>query len=146
MRVFYGFLIIMVAVGLFLLPVTSATYDFRTDVAENEFRYETAGGTVANVTLLKALYDDDISTVTVTSDDTDDVPAVVAYHTSSRILDISGLDTATNRTLMVSYDFDALSASAALSNFIDYVPWIWLIMLVCFPVAAIVYLIFGMKR
>lgn len=147
MKVFYGFLIIMVAVGLFLLPVTSAVYDFRTDLKEDTFRYETGAGVLTgNVTLLKAVYDNDFSTISVTSDDSDDVPVLVEYHTTNRVLDISGLAASTNRTLTVSYDVDALSASGALSGFMDKVPWIWMIMVVCFPIAAIVYLIFGMKR
>ena len=147
MRIFYGFLVIMVSIGLFLLPVTDAAYDFRTDVKEDTFRVGTgAGVTSGNVTLVKEVYNDDSSTISITSDDSDDIPVLVAYHPTTRLLDLSGLAISSNRTLTVSYDVDALGASTALSNFIDKVPWIWLICLICFPIAAIVYIIFGMRK
>lgn len=146
LKIFYGFLVIMVSVGLFLLPVTSAAYDFRTDLKEDTFRVQTgAGVSTGNVTLVKALYLNDTSTIDVTSDDADDTPTVVAYNSTTRKLDLSGFAESSNRTIAVSYDVDALGASSALSNFIDKVPWIWLIALVCFPIAAIVYIIFGMR-
>jgi hypothetical protein len=137
----------LVGAILWMLPVTQGVYDFRTDVKEDEFRYETgAGVTVANVTLLKELFDDDQSTVDVISDDTDDTPVVVSYHSATRLLDISGLAQSTNRTLSVSYDFDALSASGALSMLVDRVSWIWLACIIVFPPAAIVAMLISGRK
>jgi hypothetical protein len=138
LKIFYAFLIVMTGVILFLLPVTDAVYSFRTDVKLDEFRIETDGATTtANVTLLKSVFDNDTSTISITSDAYVDAPVFIAYDSTTRKTDIAGLLISTNRTLTVAYDYDALSASTALSNFIDKVGWVWLIVLVIFPVAAI---------
>jgi hypothetical protein len=147
LKIFYGFLVIMVSVGLFLLPVTAAAYDFRTDIKEDTCRIMTGVGvSTGNVTLIKAIYLNDPSTVSLTSDDSDDLPVVVSYNSTNRLLALSGFAESANRTVTVSYDVDSLGSSSALANFIDKVPWIWLIALVCFPIAAIVYIIFGMRN
>lgn len=138
MKIFYAFLVVLTAVILFLLPITDAIYSFRTDVKRDEFRIETDGvTTTANVTLLKSVYDADTSTISITSDVYLDVPAFVAYNATTRKTDIAGLVISTNRTLTVAYDYDALTASGALANFIDKVSWIWLVVIVVFPAAAI---------
>lgn len=120
-----------------MLPITEGVYDFRTDVKEDLFFYETAGGTTANVTLIKEIYDDDISTVSILSDDGDDIPTATSYDPATRTLGISGLDTATNRTLAISYDVDALGLSTAMTVFIDRISWIWLLCVIAFAPAAI---------
>lgn len=138
-KIFYCFLIVMVAAVLWLLPVTPGIYSFRTDVKEDEFYITTGGGVITgNVTLNKALYDDDVSTISFSSNCTTDNPQVVEYHTTNRVLDVTGLTESEVRVLTVNYDFDALSSSDAISNFMDKLSWIWLLVIAIFPVAGIV--------
>jgi len=139
MKIFYGFLIIVTVSILFMLPITEAIYDFRTDVRDDNFYgIETGVGVVtANVTLHTSLYDDDTDTIGILSNETDDIPAFSTYDTATRELEVGGLAASGNRTLTVSYDIDALSASTAVSNFMNVVSWIWFILLAAFPAAAI---------
>jgi predicted transcriptional regulator len=121
-------------------------YDYRTDVREDEFAVSTGGAeTTGNVTLIKAVYDDDTQTIAITSDDADDTPAYSDYDTTTRELEVSGLAVSTNRTLTVAYDIDALSASAAISTLMDYLSWIWFILLAGFPAAAIAAVFMGRR-
>lgn len=138
MRIFYSFLIIAATAVLLLLPITEGVYDFRTDLAQDDFRLETDGATTtANLTLIDEVYDDDVTTVDCTSDNSDDIPVVEGYHSGTRVVDISGLATSENRTLSVTYDIDALGASGAISTFLDQLGWVWLLLVIAFPAAAI---------
>lgn len=138
MKVFYSFLIIFALAVLFMLPITQGVYAFRTDVKEDTFRYPTAvGETTANVTLLKEVYDDDVTTVSVLSDIATDVPVIEGYTAGTRLLDISGLAANATRTLSVSYDYDALNASGAFDIFLSRLSWIWLLCVIGFAPAAL---------
>jgi hypothetical protein len=147
MGIFNGFLIILVAVLLFMLPFTGAIYDFRTEVEEDTFNYATAANvTTGNVTLQEEVYDDDTDTIGISSDLTGDVPLFSAYNTTTRLLDMTGLLESSNRTLTVEYDTNALSDNAALDTLLSWVPYIW-IMLVCgLPIAALYVYIRGRTR
>lgn len=121
-----------------MLPITEGIYDFRTDVKDDTFYIVTgAGDTTANVTLLKEVYDDDVSTISVTSDFSGDIPTLVDYHTATRVTDINGLLISANRTLTVEYDYDALNPSGAIEVFLDRLAWIWMICVIAFAPAAI---------
>ena len=138
MRIFQGFLIVMVSVVLFMLPVTRAIYNFRTDLREDSFNYETGGAeTTANVSLHDPIYDDDTDTVSILSDLATDIPLFSAYNTTTRLLDMTGLTVASNRTLRVFYDINALIDNDALSTLMDWLPYIWLILICVMPMAGI---------
>lgn len=144
MRIFTGFLIILVSVLLFLLPITGAIYDFRTDVEEDTFNWATnATLTTANVVLQEPVYDDDTDTIEISSDIAGDAPAFSAYNTTTRVLDITGLAVSENRTLTVEYDTNALSDNAALDTLLGWVPYIWLMMVCGLPIAALYIIIRG---
>ena len=146
MRIFYAFLIIVTAAMLWMLPITDSIYDFRTDLQEDTFASDTAVGvTTANVTLSKVLYDSDNQTIDILSSLSDDAPAFSSYNVTSRLLGISGLSANTTRVLTVTYDVDALSASNAISNFLDVVPWMWLMCLAVFAPAALVSMFVGRR-
>ncbi len=139
MRIFNGFLILFTAVFLWLLPITTAIYDFRTDVRTDSFAHETLlGETTANVTLTKPVYDSDTNTIDILSSISTDSPAYASYNGTSRLLGIDGLVASENRTLTVSYDIDALEASDAINTLMDNLPYIWLICIAVFAPAALV--------
>jgi len=144
MRIFSAFLVIVTAAILFMLPLTSGVYDFRTDLNEDTFNYETGGAeTTANVTLDKAVYDDDTDTITILSDLSTDSPLFSTYNTSTRLLDITGLTVSENRTLTVAYDVDALEGSDAINTIVGRLPWIWLLVIIAFSPAALVAIFTG---
>jgi len=138
MRIFYAFLIVVVSAILFMLPVTEAIYDYRTDLRTDTFSTTTAAAvTSANVTLLTGLYDSDISTIDIDSDDSTDDPLANTYNATSRVLNVTGLTAATTRTLDITYDIDALEGSDAIGKIADIVPFVWMILIIAFPPAAL---------
>lgn len=138
MRIFYVFLIILVAVILWMLPITSAIYDFRTDLRTDTFSTSTAvGTTTANETLLEALYNDDLGSIDIDSDDATDIPLPNSYNSTSQVLNITGLTENTTRTLEVAYDVDALEGANAVDTLLDLVPYLWILIIAVFPMAAI---------
>jgi hypothetical protein len=137
-RIFYSFLVVFSVAILFMLPIGDGIYDFRTDVKEDKFNVTTGGATTtANVTLYKSVYNADSSTIAITSDAFADIPVLVAYNSTTRKTDISGLAISTSRTLTVSYDYDALNASGAITVLLDKLQWIWLICVIAFAPAAL---------
>jgi len=133
MRVFYSFLIIFGAVFLWLLPITTAIYDFRTDLREDSFAVETPGAnTTANMTLTKPVYDNDTNTIDLLSSLATDTPTYASYNGTSRLLGVSGLTASENRTMTVTYDIDALVANPSISTLMDVLPFIWLICIAVF--------------
>ena len=140
MRIFYAFLVIVVASILFMLPLTTAIYDFRTDLREDTFDTDTGGSvTTANVTLGKPIYDNDTQTIDILSDLATDVPAYTdsSYNVTSRKTGIEGLTANTTRILTVSYDIDALEGSDAINTVMDIIPFIWLLVIIAFPMMAL---------
>lgn len=139
MRIFYSLLLMVSAVVLFFLPVTAAIYDFRTDVKEDKIIASTGvGEATANVTLFKTIYNADTSTLSIYSNNSTDTPLFSAYNAATKTLLISGLTANTTRTLTISYDYDVLAASTALSNFLDKLSWIWMVCVIGFVPAALV--------
>jgi len=120
-----------------MLPVDQAIYDFRTRLFEDPYYYTTGDIVTANVTLSKVVYDNDQSTIDILSDEAFDTPTLSAYNTTTRALIIAGLSGNETRTLTVFYDIDSLGASDAINNFLDIVPYIWMLLIVLLPAAGI---------
>lgn len=129
----------VVAVFLWILPITGSTYAFRTDLREDNFTVETLSGvTTGNVTLFDEVYDDDTSTISITSGDSDDSPLYTSYDTTTRLLAFSGLAESTNRTVTVTYDVDALAGNNVFHTLMDQAPWLYILMVVVLPIGALV--------
>lgn len=144
MRIFWSFLIIFCAVVLWMLPFTSATYAFLTDVREDVFRYDTAvGQTAANVTLLKPVYDDDTTTISLLSSISTDLPVMTSYNVTSRLLQMNGLTDNTTRSLYVTYDIKAQEVNTAINTLINTTPLIWLLCIIVLPIAGIAAIFMG---
>lgn len=138
MRIFYAFIVIVIAVLSWLLPITDSVYDFRTDQRTDDFTVETAVATItANVTLLKFIYGDDTQTLSLTSSLATDMPTFVSYNTTTRAVAMSGLTANTTRLISASYDVDALNGSAAINTLANYIPFIWMLCIVGLPMAAL---------
>jgi len=138
MRIFYAFLIVVLGAILFMLPVDKAVYDFRTMVRTDTFTTDTAVGvTSSNETLLDDLYDCDLGSVEVNSDEATDTPVATTINCTNRVINIGGLTANASRTLLITYDVDSLGGSGAIDGLLDRVPWIWLLMTIAFAPAAI---------
>lgn len=145
MKVFYSFLILITCALLLFVDVPQGVYDYRTKVHSDTFNYVStgAGETTANVTIIKALYDDDTSTFSVSSNTSSDIPVFSSYNAATRDLKIAGLGANITRTLYVDYDVTALSGLIALDTFMDLAPYFWYILLFCFMASAIAYMWVG---
>ena len=128
----------MVSAILFMLPLTDAIYDFRTDLRTDTFSTLTAVGVEsANETLLDDLYGGDTGSVDIDSDDATDNPLASSYNSTNQVLNIIGLTADTTRTLDITYAFDALQGSDAINNLVGRIPWIWMLVIIAFGPAAL---------
>jgi hypothetical protein len=137
LKIFQSFLVLFAVTILFLLPISQSVYAFRTD-QKTDTSYQAVAGTSANVTLAKALYNSDPSTIRLSSSLNTDLPALVSYNATNRVIQVSGLTYNTTRTLSILYDYDALGSSTALNVFLDKLPWFWLLCIIGFIPAAII--------
>lgn len=137
-RIFSSFLILVTAALLWLVPITDLIYGFQTDSRTDSFNVTTGvGATTANCVLVKEVYDDDTSTIVITSDLSTDVPVFTSYNGTSRLTEFSGLTASSTRTIDITYDTDALNASSAWEGVLDRASLIWMVMIVAFPAAAL---------
>lgn len=138
MRIFTAFLVLVVSAILWLLPIADGVYDFKTNVRADTFVYPTGVGvTTANVTLHKAIYDNDTHTIDLLSDTATDVPLFSAYNIPSRTLLLTGLSANTTRTLSVSYDVYALTGGGAIDTLVSRLDFIWMLAVISFPIAGL---------
>lgn len=144
MRIFYAFLVLVTAAILFMLPVSEAIYDFRTDLKVDALpSYTAPAETTDNLTLTHQVYDNDTSSVVVLSSDSDDLPILSAYDDPTHSVLISGLTDNTTRTLQISYDIYALSGWDAIDVVVSRVNLIWFLCIIAFIPAAIVVIFRG---
>jgi len=111
-----------------------------TDLREDNFTVSTATGTSnTTVQLFKELYEDDVFSIHLLSDDVDDIPLYHSYNSTTRALLVIGLADNTTRTLDVTYDVDAINNSyfATATMTITY---IWLIIIPLFALGSLVWL------
>ena len=136
-KIFSAFLIILVAAILFMLPLTGAVYGFKTDVKTQTATITTgAAVTTADIVLSKALYDDDTSTISFTSN-ISEAPSITAYNPATHTLSTANLTAGVTRALGISYDVDALSSSAAMATIINALDFVWLLAIIAFAPAAL---------
>ncbi len=138
MRIFQAFLVLVTSVLLFMLPVNEAIRDYRTYVKTDSFTSPTAPAiTTANVTLTKALYDNDTSSFVLSSDLSTDVPVFSSYNGTTRALMVAGLSDNTTRILTIDYEVNSLTTWASVGTLMDKLPMIWLLLIIAFPMAGI---------
>lgn len=143
MRIFNAFLVIVAATLLWALPLTEVVYDFRTDLHEDSFSVSTAVGvTSANVTLSHFIYAADNSTLGFASS-ISEAPGLSAYTAATKTVLVASLTANATRTLEVTYEADALPGLSSLDKLLDVVPMFWIVMIIAFPVAALLAIFLG---
>jgi hypothetical protein len=127
-----------------MLPLTGMVYLFQTEQRTDSFAITTGvGETTANVTLVKFIYDDDTSTIEYNSSIAES-PSTSTYNGTTKTLLIAGLTDNTSRSMTVAYDVDAIAAEgAAISSLLTRIPGIYLILIVSFPVVALLAIFLG---
>ena len=137
-KIFNAFLVLFASVILFLLPLTDAIYDFRTEERTNTFSTTTGlGETTANVTLFDDLYDCDLGSVDIDSDNSTDNPVASSINCTTREMTVTGLSANVTRALDVTYDIDALGAFDSINTLLDRLPFIWMLMIIAFAPAGL---------
>lgn len=90
-----------------------------------------AGVNTANVTLGRAIYNNDTSSVTAITSSTDnDSPTAASYNSASRALGVSGLEASTSRTLSVTFDIDRATLPDGISAFLTLLRWFYVFIIV----------------
>lgn len=143
MKIFQGFLLLVVVAILWMLPISQAIYDFRTDFRSDTFAVTTSGSTETDVVLFKPVYDDDEETIAIYSDLADDTPMMDTYDPLTREVHITGLADDSTRILTVEYLIDALNLHPAINLFVNLLPGIWILILIAFPVVGMVAILTG---
>ena len=124
--------------------MAEAVYDFKTALRTDTFLTETGVvATTANETLLDDLYDDDTGSVDVDSDEATDTPVASSYNATSQQLLVSGLTANTTRILEITYAFDALEGYDAIVLVVDRFPFIWMLLIIVFPIGAFAAIFMG---
>lgn len=131
MKIVATFLMLVLVALLFMLPISTAVYDFRTDIYEQTFTDLTTAAASENISLFKPIYNDDYTTILCSSDlATDNCTYGTFYDSTSHVVTIIGFTPAGTRDLTVSYDVNALTSIGALDTFLNMVPWLWYLLLV----------------
>jgi hypothetical protein len=130
-KILATFLMITLVALLFMLPISTAVYDFRTDDYEQTFYDLTTAGTSENISLFKAIYGADPNKCSFASDlATDNATPGTYYDATSHVIQVNGLTAGGTRDLTATYDVNALSSVTALDVFLNMVPWLWYLLLV----------------
>lgn len=140
MKIFYGFLVILLTAILFLLPVPDGIRDFVSDISNDTFESTVTGAGVTNatVTLADPLYNNNRNFASVTSSNTTDSPSISAYNATTQNVTIIGLAADTTRTLTISYSVFTLPGGDAVETLCGYIPLFWILICCTFPVIAVV--------
>jgi hypothetical protein len=133
LRIFYSFLILLTIGILFFLPFTEGVAAFRTDTKVDDLPCVTApAATTDNLTLTHKVYNADVSTLTLSSSNSGDTPALSAYADTDHTILVSGLADNVTRTLTVTYDIAALTVWSGIDTLLNFTPLIWYLCLVAF--------------
>ncbi len=100
MKILATFLMITLVALLFMLPISTAVYDFRTDDYEQTFYDLTTAGTSENISLFKAIYGADPNKCSFASDlATDNATPGTYYDATSHVIQVNGLTAGGTRDL-----------------------------------------------
>ena len=147
MKFFYSFLIIFFSALMWLLPVMDATQHFLVQQRTDTFIISTGvGTTTANIALHSQIYEDDTTTLTLSST-IGEQPTWTSYNGTTHALALANLTG--NVTRIVSATYKAVgptlqSIPAAVSVFQNVVPFIYYTIFSVLPIGAMVMMF--MKR
>lgn len=129
----------VVIIAILMPSFMSGISDFRTDITSDVFSVSTAAGvTAANVTLSNTLWDNDTSSISITSNYTSDAPAVDAYLSGSKQLTVDGLIASNTHTLTVTYETGALGDYEAAETAVTFTPIMVLAAIIILPIILLV--------
>ncbi len=128
-----GIILIVLLAGTYLTGIhTARTIEYSQTVP---LITTAAGITSHNATLFKNLFDDDIvSVLSISSNNTGEVPAATSYISALKQLTIDGLLESQTRTLVVTYEYQRMDSST--DTFWGLMPLLFIIGLVALVVLA----------
>ena len=133
--------IAVIILAIALPAVTTGVFDFRTDIIEEEFVMDTAGGvTNTTVQLGEPLWDASVAYAQVSSNDTTETPTTNSYTSATRALIITNLNAGTGHILTVSYNTEGLSGYTGAEAGVTKLPLAVVVSIVILPLALLVLL------
>jgi hypothetical protein len=97
-----------------------------------------AGEYAANVTLGRAVYnDDDSSVIGISSNTSSDTPSAASYNSVSKSLEVSGLDESVTRTLTIEFTIDSTTLPTGGAAVLTLLRWFWIFIILGMAAGAI---------
>jgi hypothetical protein len=138
MRYFTGFLIVLSSVIFWMLPVADSIYAWKTESRTDTFTVVTAPGiTSGNSTLVKSIYNDDVSTIILSSDLSTDIPVYSSYNGTSKKVVYTGLSANTTRQIEIQYDTIAFDEGSVFEALSSLAVWLLYIFFIVFPLGGL---------
>lgn len=136
--------LIIIFAALLLIIATPFVFDSIDDAITDSYSQSFAGVTTGageyseNVTLSRALYNDDADSVTgVSSNITSDTPTAGTYNTVSHAVEITGLEASQVRTITVDFEIDSTTLPDGVATFLALWRWFWIFIITGLAAGAI---------
>lgn len=124
--------LIIIFGALLLIIATPFVFTAIDDAITQEYTQSISGVTTgagaysANVTLGRAVYNDETQSISdITSNTSSDTPTAASYNSVSQVLEVSGLDQSVTRTLSVAFSIDSTTLAAGAAAFLTLLRWFW---------------------
>lgn len=146
MGIISAFVILVIDVLLWLLPIQSAITSFRTDQLTNTFTVSASVTGNATAILSKELFNGNTALASVTSNITSDTPVVGGYTDATRRLVVTSLTPSISHVLTVVYSTDAFPNQAVWTALADWAPYLFMLVLIILPILAVVLFVLELRR
>ncbi len=136
--------IAVIILAIALPAVTLGVFDFRTDVIEETFVFDTAAAeTNQTVQLAEDLWDASVAYATVVSNDTTEVPTTDSYTKATQALIITDLIASTGHILVVTYNTEGLSGLTGAEEGVTALPLAIIVSIIILPLILVYALLRG---
>jgi len=127
--IIFGALLLIIATPFVFTAIDNSITD---EYTQSFAGVATGGATyIEDVTLGRAMYNDDTSSVSsISSNDTDDSPTADSYNSVSRVLTVSGLDASTTRTLTIVFMIDSPTLPTGAASFLALFRWFFVFIVI----------------
>lgn len=136
--------LIIIFAALLMIIATPSVFDAIDDGITDDYSQSFAGVTTGageyseNVTLSRALYNNDADSVTsVSSNVSSDSPTAGTYNTVSHAVEITGLEQSQVRTVTVNFEIDSTSLPTGVATFAGLFRWFWIFIITGLMVGAV---------
>lgn len=142
-----GFKAIILVVGAVLLlgaiayGIMPTLNDFRTEDVDQNVNVSTGvGATTATLTLGSSLWNDSLSYLSLSSNNSNDVPAATSYNATTKVLAVSGLSDNSTRTLTVSYKVNGLEDNRGVEEGVKSLPTVLILVVIALAISVVLFI------